>query len=452
MEEYIVVIVEVSCMENSEENEASEDSEVEIINIEELKKEKEELEKERKKLEKERKRLEKERKRLEKEKKPKQQKRFWKKKKDKKIKILQEIEEEDLIEDIEKMSKKKINELSPGEIENFRKRCIAKRISEEFSYNEIKATIDDPKKSRGAAVYGYVLKNFKDGYELIKTDYIFDIACHYAKRKWLPTPQYLMKKIDLDMYIKTGLRFSRTYCFDHFADQPFNECIVYAPDTWLESVTWERRVKWYIDGWIARVNVGKSNVMILDWAVFDLPMLIILHSPGKDYGLYRTNFKNEDELELPDNIDDNTRIQMLNEQKRQLMNDIIVLRKSSKEQQRVIKKLRSKLVPLRHKNESVTERLGRMTEAASEFREMYNMLEPVTIEKEIKEIEDKIMEKETKTSKQSLIWVIVFILVVIILGSIFLPMLGGNGGIDPTNTTAVEPVELDSLLRILWLS
>jgi len=101
-----------------------------------------------------------------------------------------------------------------------------------------------------------------------------------------PVPMKIIGKVKLKKYVKTGVEFVRPVLLDTFPDQPFVKAIFYARENLEKSVKWIDGIPWEIDGYPTAVNLGKCNLCLIDWALWNVPIFLVSHAPGKDYAVF----------------------------------------------------------------------------------------------------------------------------------------------------------------------
>lgn len=165
---------------------------------------------------------------------------------------------------------------------NERVNKIAHKISKQFTYSKIVSAING---EEGYDVHGYLQINYDDYEELID-NYILDRAAYYSKKDYTPEVINFMYEADLSKMVKTSVKFSREITLDNYPDLPFKEAIFYAKDNLEKSLTWIDETPWELEGYDTNINQGPANVALIGWVLWNKPIILVLHAPGKNEAFF----------------------------------------------------------------------------------------------------------------------------------------------------------------------
>ena len=177
-------------------------------------------------------------------------------------------------------------QLNPTALSNIKKkerlRSVAYEISKKFSYSKITEAIA----GEGLEVHSFLQNNFDDYEELIE-EYVLDTACAYAKRYYVPELIKFMYGIDINRMIITKIALEEETILPNYPELTFKEVFVLAKTPLTEALTWIPKFSHEIDGYNAKVTYGPSNIGLLDWVIWDKPLVVVLHAVGKSEGLFK---------------------------------------------------------------------------------------------------------------------------------------------------------------------
>ena len=182
------------------------------------------------------------------------------------------------IEDYYKLDTSKLSDIKKKD----RLRKVAFEISKRFSYSKIKESIA----GEGLEVHSFLQNNFDDYDELID-NYVLDTACAYAKREYIPEIIKFMYYLDLNQLTITRIELEEEDELPNYPQLTFSEVYVLAKKPLTEAITWIPKFSYDIDGFNAHLTYGPANIGLLDWVVWNKPLVVVLHAVGKSEGFFK---------------------------------------------------------------------------------------------------------------------------------------------------------------------
>lgn len=341
------------------------------------------------------------------------------------------MQKQDIKDKIEERTGSKLLDMDIKDIINNRVEVIAMKVAEDWNYGEILAAVNA--KPKGSSVHGYLQANYEDYKKLVREHSIIDRAAYYSRRKWVPDPLYLLSKIDLTKYVKTGVEFDAECYFDHLPEQTFKKAIIYATDNLNNAVVWGKDIQDDIRGFITNINLAYCNIVVINWAAWNLPMILITHAPGKDHAVFKATL-------TQNSAEHQTLIQ----------------------QKKIIIDLRKKMEPLKEKSLHYEEGEKEWRKFSTKLRDRMVALQESKLEKDIKQIEHSAMESSiipaVKQKASSVLLIIcvlgfsIFVIMMIIIASDSNPAFGNNETSTTNSTKSLSLIyNLFKCVRLLLL-
>jgi hypothetical protein len=302
------------------------------------------------------------------------------------------------------------------ETEDLRIVKIARDVAEKFSYERIIAadlTIG------GNDVHGYLQMNYED-YEELLANYVLDRAAYFAQKEHKPDPVNIIRNINLKDYVKTAVEFYHPVTLRNFPEQTFTKAIFYARENLSKAVKWIDGIPWEIEGYPTNVNLGKCNIILLDFPLWNVPAFLVLHAPGKDYGVFDATIDQDDLKE-----------QMI-EVRKQIIHDLRTVKKPLLEQ----------IDQYKREGEQWRESYTHLKDKA-EVERGYN------IEEMVSNMEGK-KYKRRRMSMWDYILIAILLVFIIILAIWFFQFNAPNTGMF-NSTISSSSINLNNLFKMRWL-
>ncbi|MHA1502440.1 MAG: hypothetical protein ACTSSB_11370, partial [Candidatus Heimdallarchaeota archaeon] len=170
-------------------------------------------------------------------------------------------------------------------------------LAKRFTKNQLASAVSG-KEKEGYAVHGYLEEAYPEDWEALIYVQIFDRACYYAEQEPIIAITRLTSDITLKDYIKTPIELREEVIMDNYPHQPFKRCIILAKKQFEDSVHWVNDYPFDFDGVDVNVNHASFNLALLGWAMYNLPIFIVLHAPNKDEGINDARVRAEDIKEI----------------------------------------------------------------------------------------------------------------------------------------------------------
>lgn len=155
-------------------------------------------------------------------------------------------------------------------------------LSKKWPYSKLSAAVGG---RGGYEVHGYMQKTYID-YQWLIDNFVLDRACFYAKRDYTPEIVKFVREIDIKSYSRTVVEASREVCFENYPQFPFSKAIVYSQEPLEKAINWIDEYPWELDGYDTNVNLGPCNMGLIGWATWNIPVLLVLHAPGKNKAFF----------------------------------------------------------------------------------------------------------------------------------------------------------------------
>jgi len=309
------------------------------------------------------------------------------------------------LEILRKEIKKQMDGLShkqtQKDLDERRVQKIAEEIALLFTKGEIIAAIKNA--PEGASIHGYLLARYEDYNKLIRKYFILDRASELAEKIWTPKSYGMITKVHLKGCEKTVVELAEEGLFDHESHLPFMKMMVYAQEPLQTAVDWKegvpKNIHYYPD---IPVTLGYSNIIIPTRAVWNIPIVYVAHSPGKDYVSRNLEFDPKDVQEAKDECNED-----------------------------MIKNLKAKLIDIKQKAEDYKESEKTYRKIASRAYARLRILYGHDAEKKLKQYDTRSLPQKVKYGKAILYGITIIGIIALI---IFL--VGAGGGFNfPTNST-----------------
>lgn len=302
---------------------------------------------------------------------------------------------------------KKVEEKSQRTTEEeSRLNTVALELSKKFSYSKLASAVD----GRGAyEVHGYMQKTYID-YDWLVDNFILDRACFYAKRDYTPEIITFLREVDIKSYYRSVVETPHEIYFENYPQFPFSKVIIYSREPLEKAINWIDEYPWELDGYDTIVNLGPANMGLLGWATWNIPVLLVLHAPGKNRAFFEAKTSS----------------------------------KSLKDEH--VEQLKNFIYQYRTYVNVMEEKIGELEMESLQYQKLYSDLKrtvltnsPISSEEEFRNFEKKRRSSSPlKANKKTIMWTLVLIiLMVIIFVLIFQVMSGMTTLSNYTNSTAI---------------
>ncbi|MCP4651532.1 MAG: hypothetical protein GY853_15830 [PVC group bacterium] len=281
---------------------------------------------------------------------------------------------------------------------------IAREIAATFPYEKIIAA--DMTKG-GNEVHGWLQINFDD-YEDLLEEYVLDRAAYYGRMDYAPTPITIVESAKLGKYVRTGVQFLKPVVLDHHPEQPFNKAIFYAKENLEKAVNWTDGVPWLVENFPTSVNLGKANLALVDWALWNVPVFLVTHAPGKDYGVFNLTVNQKEKDQEMDEI------------RKQIIHD------------------------LRKVKEPLMEKIDEKERGETQWREAYTNLKNkaevergYNLKKNLRQMDEEYGDEYSGSGRKNIWNYLIIVVMVVLFILVFVWMANMNPGLSgiPTNST-----------------
>ena len=225
-----------------------------------------------------------------------------------------------------------------------------------------------------------------ENYEELLAKYVLDRAAYFAQKEHRSRPIYNVQEIVLAEYVKTAVEFLRPVTLHSFPEQTFTKAIFYAKENLEKALKWINGVPWEIDGFPTTVNLGKCNLALLDFPLWNVPSFLVLHAPGKDYAVLNAT------------IDPN-----------ELEEEGIAIRKQ------VVHDLRKVKAPLLEQIDQYKRGERQWRESFTHLKDKAEVERGYNLEQVMSEMEEKTLRRKRMTTWDYLLIVLLFVFFVIII-------------------------------------
>lgn len=187
---------------------------------------------------------------------------------------------------------------------------VAKDLANVFTIHQLKSAVSGEEED-GYIVWGYVEEKYPEDWEALIEVEIFDRAVYYSEQ--IPKPaitRILMESngdgkytpIDIKEYIKTPVLLKKEVRLDNYPHQPFRRCIMLSRKPFFDAVNWVENYPKDFDGIDINTTHASCNLALLGWAMYNLPLFVVVHASGKDEGINEARVRAEDIKETKTDI------------------------------------------------------------------------------------------------------------------------------------------------------
>lgn len=148
------------------------------------------------------------------------------------------------------------------------------------------------KNEGGFEIHGWLQENFDD-YEDLIDNYVLDRATLYSMRHYTPEMIKQLDKIEPDKLKKTRINLLIESELKNYPGIKIKQLILLSRDDLKESVTWIPNYEYEINGFDTRVMFAPANIALLGWCLWNLPVYVVLHAPGKNQEIYDAKIEAE---------------------------------------------------------------------------------------------------------------------------------------------------------------
>lgn len=174
---------------------------------------------------------------------------------------------------------------------------LAWKLSRIFPHRILaQSTQDAISSDKANPVHGYILLNHPKRYrELIFDNRVIDLACLYGIRNFRPDILKFLTIKELKN-LQRSIIYTNLTPLENYPEIKFSRMIVYTRQNFYDSVSVEHRADIEINGWPSLGKKVYSNGALLSFVDYDLPMVLITHTPG-DTDLYQNYNISSEELQ-----------------------------------------------------------------------------------------------------------------------------------------------------------
>ena len=207
-------------------------------------------------------------------------------------------EEGNLFEKVKIWMKRKI--VDEKSLETMKK--VGWELAQVFSYHVLsRSTVKSKFKDQASEVHAYILLHYPKLYrKLIFDNRVIDLACLYARRNFKPEILHWIKLKDLKEF-RLSLMFIEETELKNYAFR-FNKLIVFSKEGFYDSVAMEEGVKLKWRGWETTGKRIAFNASLLAMVSYDLPLIIVTHTPGKHHLFYEADFNDAEKQHIKEQI------------------------------------------------------------------------------------------------------------------------------------------------------
>lgn len=170
------------------------------------------------------------------------------------------------------------------EEEKDRIETVAYALSRKWRYHKLMMAANiETARIEGREVHGYMARMFPD-YEWLFQNDVLDLACYFAMRDYHPEVFNIVKHYDFEHAIINVIPLPEKINFDIYPEFDFDLMIVLTQKEpfenavhWIENQPWTDE-----DGYDTTVTLSPSNFLNAGFTLWDLPVLILKDTVGKD--------------------------------------------------------------------------------------------------------------------------------------------------------------------------
>ena len=135
----------------------------------------------------------------------------------------------------------------------------------------------------GQEVHGFMLLQYKNRYQWLLDNDVFDRAITYALRYYNQEVFNVIKDYDFENAIINTIILSERSYYDEYEDFDFDKVTVLTQGKTLdESLLWVDNVERYEDGFKIMKTIAKCNFLNLGFTLWDRPVLVLKDAVGMD--------------------------------------------------------------------------------------------------------------------------------------------------------------------------
>lgn len=278
-------------------------------------------------------------------------------------------------------------------------------LSKKFTYSQLVSAIDG---RGGFEVHGFMEKTYLD-YDFLIEKMVLDRACFYAKRDYTPEIINFIREIDIVDCERSVIETSKEIHFENYPEFPFNKLIIYSKGPFDDAINWLDDYPWELDGYDTFVTLGPANLGLLGWATWNIPIVLILHAPGKNKAFFDAVISAKD---------------LKNEKTEQLKNFIY--------------QYRTYVNVMEEKIDEIQLESLQYQKLYSDLKRTIMSSSPISTAEEFNSFERNQRKKMPKFSKKTILWSIVFMIIVVMLFVIIFQMMI-PAFIGTVNSTIPDP-------------
>jgi hypothetical protein len=189
----------------------------------------------------------------------------------------------------ERFSKKNEEKSKRTDEEEKRLNEVGLELAKKFSYSKLSVAVDG---RGGYEVHGYMQKTYID-YQWLINNFVLDRACFYAKRDYTPEIIKFLREVDIKSYHRSVVETPHEIFFENYPQFPFSKVIIYSREPLEKAINWIDEYPWELDGYDTNVNLGPANVGLIGWATWNIPVLLVLHAPGKNKAFFEAKISSK---------------------------------------------------------------------------------------------------------------------------------------------------------------
>lgn len=302
-----------------------------------------------------------------------------------------------------------------GEEERLNK--VGIELSKKFSYSKLSSAVDG---KGGYEVHGFMQKTYVD-YQWLINNFVLDRACFYAKQDYTPEIIKFLKEVDIKNYSRSVVETSNEIFFENYPQFPFSKVIIYSREPLEKAINWITEYPWELDGYETNVHLGPANVALIGWATWNIPVLLVLHAPGKNQAFFEAKTSS----------------------------------KALKEEH--IEQLKNFIYRYRTYVNVMEEKLDELEMESMQYQKLYSDLKrqvltnsPISSEEEFRKFEKKHRSTNpVKANKKTILWsIIVAVLVVVIFILIF--QITSNFALTSSFNNSTVPASVSSFKNVFF--